>query len=106
VKYGFEWKPGLVLVGLVLVLPLAPPFALIAVAVVALAAVAAVVALVGAVLASPYLLVRTLRRRLAESRHSTESSRSLARVIARAGMARLQSVVAAIVNPTTAKGSR
>jgi hypothetical protein len=67
-KYGFEWTPGLVVLGMVVVLPLAPPFALIAIAVLALAALAAVVALVGAVLASPYFLVRSLRRHLSERR--------------------------------------
>ena len=65
-KYGFEWTPGIVLLGLVIVLPLVPSFALIGLVVVALAAVAALVALAGAVLATPYLLVRTVRRRLAE----------------------------------------
>jgi positive regulator of sigma E activity len=64
--YGLEWMPGAVLVGGVLVLLIVPSFALIALVVVALAAVAAVIALVGAILATPYLLVRTLRRRLAE----------------------------------------
>ena len=34
--YGFEWKPGLVLFGMVLVLPLVPSFALIGLVVVAL----------------------------------------------------------------------
>jgi hypothetical protein len=86
-RYGFEWTPGLVLVGLVLILPLAPPFALIALAILALAAAAAVVALAGALLASPYFLVRSLRRHLAESRQSTEGSTPLARVIAQARMA-------------------
>jgi positive regulator of sigma E activity len=64
--YGLEWMPGAVVVGAVLVLLIVPSFALIALVVVALAAVAAVVALVGAILATPYLLVRTVRRRLAE----------------------------------------
>jgi hypothetical protein len=64
--YGLDWIPGGVLLGTVLVLLIVPPFALIALAVVALAAVAALVALAGAVLATPYLLVRALRRRLAE----------------------------------------
>jgi len=74
VKYGFEWTPGIVLVGAVLVLPLVPSFALIAVVVLALAAVAALVALAGAVLATPYLLVRSVRRRLAERHQSTQGS--------------------------------
>jgi NADH:ubiquinone oxidoreductase subunit 6 (subunit J) len=93
-RYGFEWTPGLVLVGAVLILPLAPPFALIALAILALVAAAAVVALAGAVLASPYFLVRHLRRHLAESRQSTEGSAPLAGVIAQATMA------------TTASGSQ
>jgi positive regulator of sigma E activity len=64
--YGLDWIPGGVFLGTVLLLLIVPPLALIALAVVALAAVAALVALVGAVLATPYLLVRTVRRRLAE----------------------------------------
>ena len=64
--YGLEWIPGTVFVGAVLVVLIIPPFALIGLAVVALAAVAALVALAGAILATPYLLVRTVRRRLAE----------------------------------------
>jgi membrane associated rhomboid family serine protease len=61
-SYGFEWMPAVVLLGAVVVL-MVPAFALIGLAVVALAAVAALVALGGAIVASPYLLVRTLRRR-------------------------------------------
>ena len=80
-SYGFEWMPAVVLVG-AFVLLLAPAFALIALVVVALAAVAALVALAGAILASPYLLVRTLRRRLAERHQSTQGSVSLATAIA------------------------
>ena len=64
--YGFDWIPGAVLLGTLLILLFLPGFALIAVVVVALAAVAALVVLAGAMLAMPYLLVRTLRRRLAE----------------------------------------
>jgi Zn-dependent membrane protease YugP len=73
-KYGFEWTPGLVLVAMVLILPLAPPFALIGVVVVALAVLAALVALAVAVLASPYLLVRALHRHLVERRERAEAS--------------------------------
>jgi hypothetical protein len=73
-RYGFEWTPGIVLLGLVVVLPLVPGFALIALFVLALAAVAALVALAGALLATPYLLVRGLRRRVAERHGSTEGS--------------------------------
>jgi hypothetical protein len=68
VKYGIEWTPALVLFGMVIVLPLAPAFAMILLVVVALAALAAVVALAGAVVATPYLVVRTVRRHLA-ARH-------------------------------------
>jgi hypothetical protein len=84
VKYGFEWTPGLVLLGTLLVLPLVPSFALIGLVVVALAAVAALVALVGAILATPYLLVRTLRRRVAERHRSTEGSVPVVTAIAHA----------------------
>jgi hypothetical protein len=66
--YGFEWTPGLVFLGVVLVLPFVPGLVLIALVVVALAAVAALIALAGAIVATPYLLVRTVRRRLAERR--------------------------------------
>ena len=86
-KYGFEWAPGVVLLGTVLVLLIVPPFALIALAVVALAALAALVALAGAVVATPYLLAHLLRRRLAERVRSTEASGPVARVIAQAGRA-------------------
>jgi hypothetical protein len=92
-RYGFEWTPGVVLLGLVVVLPLVPSFALIGLVVVALAAVAALVALAGAMLATPYLLVRTLRRRLAERHGSTEGSVPIATAIALAG-------------PTTARSSQ
>jgi hypothetical protein len=73
-RYGFEWTPGIFVLGLVVVLPLAPGFAMIGLAIVALVAVAALVALTGAVLATPYLLVRTVRRRLAERNLSAEGS--------------------------------
>jgi hypothetical protein len=65
VSYALEWSFGPVLLGTVLLLLVVPSFALIGLAVVALAAVAALVALAGAALAMPYLLVRSLRRRLA-----------------------------------------
>jgi hypothetical protein len=82
--YGFEWIPGVGLLGTVLVLLIVPSFALIGLAVVALAAVAAVVALAGAMLAAPYLLVRTVHRRLAERHQSTEGSVPMATAIAHA----------------------
>jgi positive regulator of sigma E activity len=93
VKYGLEWFPGAVLLGAALVLLIVPPFALIALAVFALAAVAALVALAGAILATPYLLARTLRRRLAERHETTERSVPIATTIALAA-------------PTTARSSQ
>jgi hypothetical protein len=83
-SYGFEWMPAVVLVG-AFVLLMVPAFALIGLVVVALAAVAALVALAGAIIASPYLLARTLRRRLAERDHATQRS---ARIAAAATLAR------------------
>lgn len=68
VSYAVEWVPGAVFLGTALPLLIVPSFALIGLVVVALAAVVALVALVGAVLAMPYLLVRSLRRRLAQRR--------------------------------------
>jgi hypothetical protein len=66
--YRFEWIPGLTLVAAVLVFPLAPAFAMIALLLAALVAVAALVALAAAVIASPYLLVRSVHRHVAERR--------------------------------------
>jgi membrane protein implicated in regulation of membrane protease activity len=84
VSYTVEWIPGGVFLGTGLVLLIVPPFALIGLVVVALAAVAALVALAGAVLAMPYLLVRRLRRRVAERQQSTEGSVPMATAIAHA----------------------
>ena len=70
-SYGFEWMPVVVFGG-AFVLLIVPSFALIGLLVVALAAVAALVALAGAIIVSPFLLARTLRRRLAE-RHIRQS---------------------------------
>jgi hypothetical protein len=70
-NYAFEWMGGGVAFGIVLLLLIVPEFAAIAVVVatiaalvVALAAVVGLVALAAAALASPYLLVRSVRRRL------------------------------------------
>jgi hypothetical protein len=71
VSYRLEWIAAPVFLGAPLLL-LIGPFAVIAVLVVALAALAVLVALAGAVLALPYLLVRSLRRHLADQRHATE----------------------------------
>ena len=53
-------------------LMLAGPFALLVTLVVALAAAAVLVALAGAILATPYLLVRHLRLHLAKRRHVSQ----------------------------------
>jgi hypothetical protein len=74
VSYRFEWISGPGLLGAALLLLIVPHFALIALVVVALAAVMALVALAGAMLAMPYLLVRSLRRRRAERRRSAEAA--------------------------------
>jgi hypothetical protein len=62
-NYRLEWISGTVVFGTVLLMLIVPEFAMIAVLVVALAAVVALVALTAAALASPYLLMRRLRRR-------------------------------------------
>jgi hypothetical protein len=80
-SYGFEWMPVVVLVG-AFVLLMVPAFALIGLVVVALAAVAALAVLAGAILASPFLLARTLRRRLAERHRSTQGSIPIATAVA------------------------
>jgi hypothetical protein len=86
-SYAIEWTVGPIVLGAVLLPLLVPSFALIGVLVVGLAAVAALVALVGALLATPYLLVRTLRRRLAERHQATEGSLPVAPPIAQAATA-------------------
>jgi hypothetical protein len=75
-RYGFEWTPGLVLLGLVVVLPIVPGFALIALVMLAVVAIAALVALAGAIFVAPYFLVRTVRRRLEERHMQAEGSGS------------------------------
>jgi hypothetical protein len=82
-SYGFEWMPAVVLGG-AFVLLIVPAFALIGLVVVALAAVAALVALAGAILTTPYLLARTLRRRLAERHQTTHGSVPIVTAIAQA----------------------
>jgi hypothetical protein len=88
-SYSPEWAAGPVLLGALVVFPLAPPFALIALGVVALAALAALVALAALILASPYLLVRGARRHLAAGATTPETSNTtddelIARVLTRA----------------------
>jgi hypothetical protein len=64
-SYTVEWIRGAVVYGILLLLLIVPELATIAVLVIALAALVALVALAAATLASPYLLVRSVRRRLA-----------------------------------------
>jgi membrane protein implicated in regulation of membrane protease activity len=65
-SYSVEWIPGIGVVWAVLLLLIVPEFAVIAVLVLALGALVALVALAAAALVSPYLLVRSLRRRRAQ----------------------------------------
>jgi hypothetical protein len=86
-SYAVEWMGGGVVSGIVVLLLIVPEFAAIAVVVstiavlvVALAAIVGLVALAAAALASPYLLVRSVRRCLAQRRtrwiHSPSGIRS------------------------------
>ncbi|MGZ6635911.1 MAG: hypothetical protein ACXVHB_27785 [Solirubrobacteraceae bacterium] len=88
-------------------LMLAGPFALLVALVVAVAAAAALVALAGAIVATPYLLVRHVRLRLAKRRHLSEGSAPIAAVvIARTARAATRPAIAALVESTTARASR
>ncbi len=69
---------GLVLLALML----AGPFALLVTMVVVVVAAAALVALAGAILATPYLLIRHLRVRLAHRRRASEGWAPIAPVAA------------------------
>jgi hypothetical protein len=80
-SYGFEWFPAVALVGAFVIL-MVPAFALIGLAVLALAALAALIALAGAIAASPYLLARTIRRRVAERHQATQRSVPIATAVA------------------------
>jgi hypothetical protein len=71
VNDALELIPSAGFLGAMLLL-LVPHFALIALLVVALAAVTALVALTGALLATPYLLARSIRRRWWARRQSAE----------------------------------
>lgn len=78
-SYSVEWIWGPVVSGMVLLLLIVPEFAAIAVVVatiavlvVALAALVGLVALAAAALASPYLLVRGVRRRLCRTRNTLD----------------------------------
>ena len=63
-------------------LMLAGPFALVVAFVVVLAAAAALVTLAGAILATPYLLFRHVRQRLAQRSHVAEGPAPIATVVA------------------------
>jgi hypothetical protein len=78
-SYSVEWMGGGVVCGVVLLLLIVPEFAAIAVVVatiavlvVALAALVGLVALAAAALASPYLLVRSVRRRLVRRKNTMD----------------------------------
>jgi membrane protein implicated in regulation of membrane protease activity len=78
-SYAFEWLGGGVVYGVVLLLLIVPELAAIAVVVatiavlvVALAALVGLVALAAAALASPYLLVRSIRRRLSRTKNMVD----------------------------------
>jgi uncharacterized SAM-binding protein YcdF (DUF218 family) len=104
VNYGFELTSGLVLPA-VLVLLIVPNFALIALLVVALAAAMAVVALAGLVIASPYLLVRSLQRQLAARHRSTVRTVPTAGAVPRPARMLPRSRVVALEHPTPARVS-
>ena len=88
-------------------LMLAGPFALLVTLVVAVAAAAALVALAGAILATPYLLVRHVSLRLAKRRHLSEGSAPIAVVVmARTARAATRPAIAALAESTTARASR
>jgi hypothetical protein len=78
-SYSPEWILGACVV--LVALLCAPPLVLIAFGVLVLAALAALVALVGAIAATPYLLLRSARRRWAQNhadqRNAAPASRGL-----------------------------
>ena len=87
-------------------LMLAGPFALLVTLVVALAAAAALVTLAGAILATPYLLIRHFRVRLAQRRDLSEGSAPIATVVAGTGRATPRPRVAALAEAITARAAR
>jgi hypothetical protein len=85
-------------------LMLAGPFALLVTLVVA---AAAVVTFAGAILATPYLLFRHFRLRLAKRRHVAENSAPIAAVvIARTARATKRPRIAALAQSTTGRAAR
>jgi hypothetical protein len=87
-------------------LMLAGPFALLVTLVVVLVAATAVVTLAGAILATPYLLIRHFRVRLAMRRHVAAGSAPIATVVARTARTTTRPSVAALAQATTARPSR
>ena len=78
-SYRLEWLSGIAVLWTVLLLLIVPEFAVIAVVVattvvlvVALAALVGLVALTAAALASPYLWVRSVRRRLRPTKNTMD----------------------------------
>jgi membrane protein implicated in regulation of membrane protease activity len=71
-SYAVEWTGGglVPVYGIVLLLLIVPEFAAIAVVVATIAVLVALVALAAAALASPYLLVRGVRRRRRPTKHT------------------------------------
>jgi hypothetical protein len=87
-------------------LMLAGPFALLVTLVAVVVAAAALIALAGAILATPYLLIRHFRLRLATRRHLSECSAPIATVVARTRMATQRPGIAVLADSTTARASR
>jgi hypothetical protein len=71
-SYAVEWMGGgaVPVSGIALVLLIVPEFAAIAVVVATIAVLAGLVALAAAALASPYVLVRSVRRRRYPTKHT------------------------------------
>ena len=94
-------------VGIVLfALMLAGPFALLVTLVAVVVAAAALIALAGAILATPYLLIRHFRLRIAKRRQLSEGSAPIATVVARTRIATQRPGIAVLANSTTARASR
>jgi hypothetical protein len=72
-SYTVEWMGGVVVFGIVLLLLIVPWFAVIAVVVATIAVLVGLVALAAAALASPYLLVRSVCRRLCPTKNTMDS---------------------------------
>ena len=104
--YRFEFMPGIVLLAAVVVLPLAPAFAMIALLLLALAAAAALIALAGAIIAVPFLVVRFLRLRLVEHGVGAEGPGPVAHVIEHTEVAIHQAGFAAVAHAAGARGSQ